>query len=150
MIVIFEGFDKTGKSTLKAEFDKYTDFKYVTIDRFVASNLFYDRYFDRLTPERKRRYDMDIIDLCDAPYIVVLCEANIEDIKARHIFYKEEFPKPKGELQYDIVNGFRECVAECYHNDCWLTINTSEVDLLDAINTIKDFVEELERIGEKI
>lgn len=46
-IIVFEGLDGSGKSTLKKEVDKITNYKYVCMDRFTGSTLIYDEYTQR-------------------------------------------------------------------------------------------------------
>lgn len=45
--VVFEGPDRVGKTTLKQNFEKITNFKYVTIDRALLTGMVYTEKFDR-------------------------------------------------------------------------------------------------------
>lgn len=45
--VVFEGPDRVGKTTLKENFEKITNFKYVTIDRGLLTGMVYTEKFDR-------------------------------------------------------------------------------------------------------
>jgi len=46
-VVIFEGMDKTGKTTLKEEFNKRTNFIHYVVDRGPISNIVYNNLFNR-------------------------------------------------------------------------------------------------------
>ena len=46
-LVIFEGLDRCGKSSLRAAFVKHTVECHVTLDRFVTSCRVYDLFFNR-------------------------------------------------------------------------------------------------------
>ena len=47
MILIFEGADKVGKTTLIKAFHKLTNYKYPIIDRFTGTTWVYDKLFNR-------------------------------------------------------------------------------------------------------
>ena len=49
MFVIFEGLDKTGKTTLEWELLKATNFKHIVIDRGPVGYMTFDRLFGRST-----------------------------------------------------------------------------------------------------
>lgn len=46
-IIIFEGTDKVGKSTLYKEFNEATNYSFFCIDRFTASGYVYDKVYNR-------------------------------------------------------------------------------------------------------
>lgn len=47
LIVVFEGQDKVGKSTLVKKFNEATNFKYLVIDRLTTSSFVYTEAFGR-------------------------------------------------------------------------------------------------------
>ena len=47
MIVIFEGVDKSGKTSIMAEFNRLTNFKYLTVDRLWVSQIGYAMKYKR-------------------------------------------------------------------------------------------------------
>ncbi len=56
-IIIFEGSDKVGKSTIYQKFNKKTNYEYFCIDRFTGSGFVYNTVFKRLNINK------EIIDL---------------------------------------------------------------------------------------
>ena len=147
MIVIFEGFDKTGKSTLKAAFDKATDYKYTTIDRFTFSNRFYDIYFGRQSDERYDSYAEDVLSVLSRNnYVVVYCVASTFDIVQRHIIANEEIPIPSDVLKFDTIdkdyfNIIKDWVPEKYI----LKTNTSFYSIEKCVDAIKRHIEEFNK-----
>jgi thymidylate kinase len=77
-LLIFEGLDKVGKSTLIQEVHKLTDYKYLTIDRFAATAFAYGELY-----KRKIDYDMyvqtmhDLAIAFDVKVIFVFAKKNI-------------------------------------------------------------------------
>ena len=47
MLIIFEGMDKTGKTSLINEFNKRTNFKHIVLDRGAISSYVYDAIYER-------------------------------------------------------------------------------------------------------
>ena len=45
--IIFEGVDRTGKTTLKEAFNKATKFKYLVFDRGIVSYVVYNKIYER-------------------------------------------------------------------------------------------------------
>ncbi len=81
-LVIFEGPDKVGKTTLFRAYREYTKYGPLAIDRFTGSNFVYDYYYDRpnnlqayLLSEEKAQEAFDC-------YLVVL-NADVETIRSR-------------------------------------------------------------------
>ena len=46
-LIVFEGIDKVGKTTLHREFDKYVNYKYLTCDRLFLTYLAYSTRYKR-------------------------------------------------------------------------------------------------------
>lgn len=46
-ILIFEGIDCSGKSTIKSAFEKKTKFKHLCVDRMFVTSIVYNRVFER-------------------------------------------------------------------------------------------------------
>lgn len=55
-LVILEGPDKAGKSTIYQAFRKATDYQPLVIDRFIGSNIVFDQLYDRLVPGQINHY----------------------------------------------------------------------------------------------
>ena len=71
-IVIFDGPDKTGKSTLKDAFNKATNYLHFVIDRGPLSNLVYNTIFNR---NHDIDYSKMINHLSSFNHLIVLCSA---------------------------------------------------------------------------
>lgn len=80
--VVFEGPDRVGKTTLKENFEKITNFKYVTIDRGLLTGMVYTEKFDR-SPVT---YDLEQYK----NVIIVLLTADTSEIYRRCIATHEE------------------------------------------------------------
>lgn len=83
MVVFFEGVDKSGKTTLKDRFNKFTNYKHLVFDRGPLSSLVYDKIYKRSQSQRDA-YGM-LFGLYDRKVkcLVVLCEASNDDIRKR-------------------------------------------------------------------
>jgi thymidylate kinase len=70
-IIVFDGVDKSGKSTLKKEFDKATNYFHWTVDRgpvsHIAYNIIYNRY--------DQNNILEIINICPKIILVYCCTA---------------------------------------------------------------------------
>ena len=68
MIIIFDGMDKVGKTTLIHALDKATNYEHIIIDRGPNSYLVYDKLY-------KRPYELDHLktemDLKNTSHLVV-------------------------------------------------------------------------------
>lgn len=53
-MVVFEGVDKSGKTTLMNIFKKKTNFEHLVVDRFTGSAIVYDKIYNR--PDRRQEY----------------------------------------------------------------------------------------------
>jgi len=89
--VVFEGPNRAGKTSAKTAFEKLTNFKYVTIDRSIITNIVYNRLFNR--PD----YKFDLSQYRDI--IFVYCYAPIDIIRQRYI----ETNHPPFQMKEEIV-----------------------------------------------
>lgn len=148
-VVIFEGVDKSGKSTLVAEFNKATNYKYLVLDRFLISSLVYDEAFER---DGSRYYE----ELCrafgkldDVAFIVVLCECSVEDNRRRLFEAGEYLPSKLGNVG-QMMDSFKSQVRRrCKLNaggfvSDYLVVNTSEMPVNFIVQLVKDEVEAVE------
>jgi deoxyadenosine/deoxycytidine kinase len=71
MLLIFEGMDRVGKTTLMNKITQLTDYKFPMMDRGPAGFMTYDTIFDRVTAERKLSYfkDAESLNQMDVLYI---------------------------------------------------------------------------------
>ncbi|MCM8804224.1 MAG: hypothetical protein NC833_03100 [Candidatus Omnitrophica bacterium] len=55
-IIILEGIDKVGKSTIKEKIHKMTNYKYIIVDRFIGSNYVYSKFKNRENDDELKKY----------------------------------------------------------------------------------------------
>lgn len=81
LVVIFEGVDKSGKTTLRDAFNKATDFKYVVLDRFTTSSKVYAKLFGR----RYSAYYDDVENTLLKNYnaVIIYCDCKNDMIRFR-------------------------------------------------------------------
>lgn len=129
--VIFEGPDRVGKTTLKENFEKITNFKYVTIDRGLLTGMVYTEKFDRPAVT----YDLEQYK----NVIVVLLTADPKEIYRRCIATKEEVY----DFEYDI-SLYEKYVKTL--KDAGITVIEYDMTIVDSIqiaHNLKKRVEEL-------
>jgi hypothetical protein len=91
-VVIFEGMDKTGKTTLKEEFNKRTNFIHYVVDRGPISNIVYNNLFNR-EKELNDFFEKLCVSIRNVNHLIVYCYANENDIKERLKKHNEELPE---------------------------------------------------------
>lgn len=143
MFILFEGLDKSGKTTLEWELLKATNFKYVVIDRGPAGYLTFDTIFDRFDSEdiaRAVNYVNDISTIKDSKnFFIVYCKVSEKIAMERLKAHNEECPYDYKEAQclYDknIKNLYQD------YGIAVLELDTSEsIDV--CIKTIMQKIEE--------
>ena len=142
MIVLFEGMDKVGKTTLIHALDKATNYEHIIIDRGPNSYLVYDEIYNR---GHKLDYYKTEMDLANTSHLCVFCYANEEDIKARLDAASEMFPKEQGTIsevknKFD-MSMFNSKLEHIYINTSVMSIDDSVAAIIEAIEKLKyDFI----------
>lgn len=130
MIVIFDGMDKVGKTTLIHALDKATNYEHIIIDRGPNSYLVYDKIYGR-------PYELDHLktemDLRNTSHLCVYCYANVKDIEKRLEEAGEEWAEEQGTIS-EVKKMFNDSM-ELSDLDV-LYINTSLVSVELAVNRI--------------
>lgn len=132
-LVVFEGTDGSGKSTLKSYIDKKTNYKYTCIDRMTGSTLVYDKETKRYDRESKIRvFEKRIKNCC----VIVYCYASIKTLKERQ--------KQKGDyIEIEKLNrhltNYKHYLAHTPFS--FIKINT-DIDIEVCANQIIDFLED--------
>ena len=80
MLIILEGMDKVGKTTLISHLNKATDFKHIILDRGSISSYVYDTIYERNIREG---YDFFTNAVKEMPHIVFLLVADKKVIANR-------------------------------------------------------------------
>lgn len=135
MIVIFDGMDKVGKTTLIHALDKATNYEHIIIDRGPNSYLAYDSIYNRPYATDHRKTEMD---LRNSSHLCIYCYADEDDIKARLHAANEEWAKEQGSITY-VRCEFARRMAKS--NLDVLYINTSQCDVDEAVTRIKAVIE---------
>lgn len=131
-LIILEGPDKAGKSTVYQAFRKATFYQPLVIDRFIGSNIVYDQLHDRLD-KHTAHYNMEVrlkdifnplVVYLWAPDHVLMRRSDMagdldeerEDIEGIHEYYEEYLRLTPLEI---------------------LTIDTSIIPVDEVVKTIK-------------
>lgn len=90
--VLFEGLDRSGKSTLRAEFEKQTKYKYVTMDRGHISVFVYNAERTRGLISNSKTAD---ITLCNALMIPLVDLCATLEAMSQHTIIVRAYAHPK-------------------------------------------------------
>jgi len=138
VIVIFEGIDKVGKTTLIKEFGKKERYKSLCMDRGPGGYLFYDSIFKRLDQERLRNIASEIDDINRVKHVVIYLWADEKTVMQRLKENNEEYI-------YDMdfksaIDMYAKIVETVYKNDVVLFLNTMRFTVAECVMNIMDFV----------
>ena len=140
ILIIFEGVDKAGKTTIRDRFNKKTNFGYVVLDRLTTSSKIYNRFFGR---DRLGYYELVEDALIRAfNVLIVLCECDTEIILKRLEDAKEELPKQLKNID-EVKRAFREEVDRSFVN--YIVIDTSNKEIDECVENIITRVLEMEK-----
>ena len=135
MIILFEGMDKVGKTTLINYLNKDTKFEHIIIDRGPNSYLVYNKLYNR--PYEIDYYKTEM-DLRNSTYLCVYCYAEEETIKDRLNQYSENWDNRQGTI-LDVKKEFDKKMAES--NLDILYLNTSKFSIDESIKLIKEEID---------
>lgn len=154
MLLIFDGTDKVGKTTLINAIDKATKYQHIMIDRGPVSYLVYDKLLNRKLIHPQFEYLRDLCDLDTINHLVIYLHADAEMIEQRLKENNEVLPNDL--TPDDFLSEFYNQHARLkritrHHIDINTTTNTIEENvqiILDCINSIND-TNELIKLTEK-
>lgn len=130
MIIIFDGMDKVGKTTLIHALNKVTNYEHIIIDRGPNSYLVYDELYSRPYETDHIKAEMD---LRDTSHLCVYCYADEEDIEKRLKEANEEWAEEQGSIQ-SVKEMFDYSVSQS--NLDIIYINTSELSIDESVRQI--------------
>lgn len=144
-IIIFEGNELTGKSTLKWEFEKSTNFLHLCVDRMFITSLIYNVYKNRNMDEC-----VDITKdlnkfINEFNPLFVFVEADLDNQLKRYDSRGEDYIK-KEELQ-DLNLLFQSQIThwtEQYPNNFMIVTNNEEKDIVKNIKLIENKIKHME------
>lgn len=137
-LIVFEGVDKSGKSTLIRYFHKKTNYSRIALDRFTVSCKIYCRLFGRNDEQyydEFGKYTEDKYNL-----LVVVCTCNSDEIRKRLEIANEKLPDELIDID-NIQNMFIETAKKDYKNV--IIVDTSR-SLDVCTEEIKKAVEDIE------
>lgn len=138
MILIFEGMDRSGKSSTIAKLNQFTDFKYPSIDRGPAGFMVYDNLLGRQTPQRNAQYIRDADSLFQGDVLCIYLYASEKAIAKR--LEEEGATLPGGTTIKQTLAMYQSCIDELYPKHKVLkyntTSNSTEWIVRDILNQI--------------
>ena len=141
IVIIFEGVDKSGKTTLKNEFHKATNYAFVSIDRLTVSGKAYSYVFNRGDHDYLSSVEKAFVKAM--PTLCVLCVADPSVIKRRMIDTNEQIPD---KLQ-DIAR--TQLLFKSFFDDSSyehkLVLDTGELSVEQCIDSIKNKIDEISK-----
>ena len=94
MFIIFEGADKTGKSTLIKKLNEVTDYKHWVLDRGIISSIVYNDIYKRKNEKMYFKYFEKIKEMNP---LIIFTHSSIENIEGRLNDSKEKVPNVQRE-----------------------------------------------------
>lgn len=140
MFVIFEGLDKSGKTTLEWEVLKATNFKHVIVDRGPAGYFAFDFVFNRIKDAKDVETHLKNLDTAykmKDNLLVVYCKVPVDVALQRIKEHNEECP-----YDYRIA----QLLYDGFVNDLYIEKGINVIE----INTTKTIEECIKEITEKI
>ena len=137
-IVIFEGVDKSGKSTLLKKFNELTNYKYWVLDRGFVSSLVYDELFNRGNREEYLKLAKKMCK--EFNVYIVYCYASYFDIQKRLQEANETLPHELEDI-LDVGDTFEYYLMKTHCNKLYLNTSTESID--ECVKSIYQFVEGL-------
>ena len=139
ILIVFEGVDKSGKTTLKDTFNKKTNFSYVVLDRLTTSSKIYNNFFDRDRLEYYNRFERSITKSFDV--LIVLCECDTDLIVNRLAKANEVLPEQLKDID-KVKMAFRNEIENSFTN--FISIDTTR-NIDECVNDIITRVNEMEK-----
>lgn len=139
ILIIFEGVDKSGKTTLKDKFNKKTNFDYVVLDRLTTSSKIYNNFFNRDRLEYYNRFERSILESFNV--LVVLCECDTNLILDRLVKANEILPEQLKDID-KVKKAFKKEVIKSFSN--YIIIDTSSRSTEECVEIIIRKINEME------
>lgn len=144
MWIVFEGLDKSGKTTLEWEFLKATNFKHVIIDRGPVGYIVFDSIFDRTSDYGEEQFAQNINTMIRSKdFLVVYCKVQADTAMQRLKEHNEECPYDYKDAQrkYDIA--INRLYKEFGVNV--ITIDTTFISIEKCVELIVEKLKEVQR-----
>jgi thymidylate kinase len=135
MLLIFDGPDKVGKTTLIHEVDKATNYQHIMIDRGPTSYIVYDKLLNRECLDRKFEYLRDLKDLEKINHLCIYLEATDEDVEKRLQAVGEKPVNGIPHVEFDTEFNI-ELFERKHRCTNIIVINTSDFSIEENVKTI--------------
>lgn len=135
IILAFEGPDKVGKSTLIAEVNRHTNYRFLCIDRFLGSAWVYDR----LSGRRNRtdtlvEVERELAKLKTVTVINVILTCELSEMNKR-ILDQDEYPHERLKVLSEALQLYKEYAQNVTQlSTVW--IDTTDKPIADTVNEI--------------
>ena len=142
MWVVFEGLDKTGKTTLEWAFLKATNFKHFVIDRGPAGYMTFDKIFSRETSSSNQEFIHQAQKIMDSnDFMVVYCTVEKETAEKRLVLHGETCP-----YDYDKAQKlYHDNVYKCYQLEKTLELDTTNKSIDECVKLIVQKLEDIQQ-----
>lgn len=137
LVIVFEGPDKVGKTTLVNAFNKSTDFKYLVLDRLTTSSFVYTEAFGRGDEVMEYFKEVNKAFKDNFTVVQVLLVSSEYDILKRLREAGEELPEQLADID-KIQSKFLKFSKESGFN--LAIINTSEKTIDEAVDIVVDSI----------
>lgn len=141
IIVIFEGVDKSGKTTLLNEFNKLTEFRYIAIDRFTISSVVYSDIFCRGKNDYYKNVEKIFSENYNVLVVLVKCDESV--ITKRLQEHNEHLPKKLSNILY-VSKKFEDEFSKSYFCNK-LVIDTTHESINECVYRIIKKIKEMEK-----
>lgn len=142
MWIIFEGLDKTGKTTLEWELLKATNFKNIIIDRGPAGYMTFDKILGRETPSGISNFIRQAREVMELDFTVVYCKAS-EDVVNQRLKEHNEKQLDSGWSYKDMQDLYERNVNLLYESKNVLILDTSNKSITECIDILLKRIEEV-------
>jgi thymidylate kinase len=143
MIVILEGMDKVGKTSVKEALRRAYDNKVIIVDRFTGSNFVYALFHGRETIDQAKQYLLIEEKMKDFPILPVYLIASSDKIAERIEKHNET---DIGVSDYDSLKKLYDLYLKMTPFD-YFKVDTSERTIQDTVVMI---IEEVEKRADRI
>lgn len=138
LIIVFEGQDKVGKTTIASEFNKATGFRYLVLDRLTTSSFVYTEAFGRGSEMMEYFKEVHEAFRDNFTVVQVLLVSNEVDILKRLHDAGERLPKELADID-KIQSKFLKFSKESGFN--LVIIDTSTVSIDEAVDVVIDSID---------
>ena len=136
MWLIFEGLDKSGKTTLEWSFLKATNYKHNIVDRGPVGYLVFDKVFGRSTKLGDQEFIKQARKVSKSKnFFVVYCRADKDVAEERLKFHNETCPYDYGSVQKQLDKQ----IKRFYSKDTVLIVDTSNKSIEECTQEIVDW-----------